>query len=140
PFSSSFSITYIGTQIPSPSTSNPPPTTEIYTLSLHDALPIYTCISLLPYDDLLPKAAAGKLRYYEKLGIYPQEGVPLPVLKQECADAIVVMQRDGILSLLLRLSFDISKLQNSFSENRATNDNSRRDELSDEEADRKSVW
>ncbi|MDU6667772.1 MAG: hypothetical protein E6501_03995 [Bradyrhizobium sp.] len=93
-----------------------------------------TCISLLPYDDLLPKAAAGKLRYYEKLGIYPQEGVPLPVLKQECADAIVVMQRDGILSLLLRLSFDISKLQNSFSENRATNDNSRRDELTDEEA------
>ena len=44
------------------------------------------------------------------------------------------MQRDGILSLLLRLSFDISKLQNSFSENRATNDNSRRDELTDEEA------
>ncbi|KQT12901.1 MULTISPECIES: hypothetical protein [unclassified Bradyrhizobium] len=92
-----------------------------------------TCISLLPYDDLLPKAISGRLRYYEKLGIYPREGVPFPVLKQECADAVVVMQRDEILSLLLRLSFDISELQNSLAENRAASGNSISNGLTDEE-------
>ncbi len=90
-------------------------------------------ISLLPYDNLLPKATSDKLRYYEKLGIYPQEGVPFPVLKQECADAVGVMQRDEILSLLLRLSFDISELQKSFTENRTASANSIRNGLTDEE-------
>lgn len=92
-----------------------------------------TCISLLPYDDLLPNAIVGKLRSYEKLRIYPQEGIPFAVLKQECADAVVVMQRDEILSLLLRLSFDISELQKSFTENRAASGNSIRNGLTDEE-------
>lgn len=92
-----------------------------------------TCICLLPYDRLLPSATADKLRYYEGLQIYPQEGIPFPVLRQECADAIVFMERDEILSLLLRLSFDISELQNSFVGNNGDSGDLSSNRLTDEE-------
>ena len=74
------------------------------------------CISLAPYEDLLPKVTIGKLRYYESLRLYPREGIPFPVLKEECAEAISLMGREAIVRLLLRLAFDISNRQNSFAE------------------------
>jgi hypothetical protein len=74
------------------------------------------CISLAPYEGLLPKDRISRLRYYERLRLYQQRGIPFPVLKEECNEAILEMERDDVLSLLLRLAFDISCLQSSFAE------------------------
>jgi hypothetical protein len=77
-------------------------------------------IPLAPYDGLLPNDRISKLRYIEGLRLYQQGGIPFPVLKEECAEGILDMKQGDILSLLLRLAFDVSDLQASFAERAVT--------------------
>lgn len=71
-------------------------------------------VPLVPYERLLPPGPLEVLRAYHKKQIYPPEGLPFPVIRQQCVDAIPNMERSGILSLIVQLAFDISQLQASF--------------------------
>lgn len=90
-------------------------------------------VPLAPYTQLLPPFSLKLLRLYHRRKIYPPGVLPFCIIRSQCLEAIPNLERDDILSLVIQLAFDISRLQAKFAERNDFAKQAAQIQLSDDE-------